>query len=111
MEAAKAHKDETTLHWIEGKDIIVMDRVCHKTCYVTCTSKDHIRRVTIPKNIVGFGLYKLAFTAVWAKKKSEILWNNVIMPLSLLKDIFIKELKNNGVRIQNINQKSWKLES
>ena len=98
LEAAKARKDETILHRIEGEDIIAMDTVYHKAYYATYTSKDHIRRVTTPKHIVEFGPYNLAFTAVRSKIKIEILQNNVIMPLSLLRDLFIKELKNNGVR-------------
>ena len=61
----------------------------------TYTSKDHIRCVTTPKHIVEFGPYELAFKDVWSKIKIELLQNNVIMPLSLLKDLFIK---NNGVR-------------
>jgi len=108
LEAAYARKDETILRRIEGEDLIAVDTVYHKTCYATYTSKHHIKRATTPKYNLEFAPYKIAFEAVNSKINVEILENKAILPLSLLKNVYIQQLNHNGVKITKYRSEKLK---
>ena len=85
-----------------------MDILYHKTCYTTFTSKEHIQRAVTSKIASEFDPYKISFDCIREKVHTHVISNKTVLPLSLLKSIYIKELNHNGVMISQYRTEKFK---
>ena len=100
INAAHARNDEGILRRIEGEDLIALDILYHKTRYATFTSKENIQQAMHLKLFQS--LIPIKFHLIASVRRcihTYIRNDKTVLPLSLLKSIYIKELNQNGVTI------------
>ena len=107
-DATQARNDEAVLRRIGGGDLVAMNILYHKSCYATFTSKEHIQRAITPRIASEFDPCKISFDCIREKVHTYVIYNKTILPLSLLKSIYIQELNRNGVTISHYRTEKLK---